>query len=478
MQNRKAKKELNIITIKDTRNSYHVYQVGNRFFVGGRNTSQLVGEFTDLERFLIETKSTVNEVVHYDSFVSFNYQLDYLQVKSRSRIRKTYFGDVLPKMYRNITKLKTDYMVNGRRITSVKINDSKKTFGVYHDEGLLESGFPLYATVYELERAGYIVKIRPTDRFCKDCGRLMDTNQSEIEYCYRCAPNHGYIHCRNCYDWHKPNELQELNGYHYCTKCVSRMTQCRCCGTMSFSNVCDTCRDNTYTMIKSYSHKPDPKMLRQHEADVGRFFGLELELSFEEEWERTKFLFELSKTQFYKEKNVYCKSDGSISNYGVEVVTHPMTQDFIFENAGFLAFADVLYRYGHVNASCGGHIHTNRNVLRADTDTKICYLFNKYPSVCENKSDREDYDDLYQWASPRYDFTKTKTNDFYYFLENADFDERYRALNLKNRNTIEFRIFSGTTDLDTIMSRIEWIEKLITLVETKDIETITEEELL
>lgn len=477
MQNRKARKELNRITISYTYEAMIVYQVGNKFFpkisVGG---SRLMNdEYTSIESIIrLIGNATITHTVHYDSFVEFESEIAFLQLNSRSRLRKEYFGDVLPKMYRNITKLKRDYMIDGYRITNVQFDYSKKTFGVYYNEQFLENNIPLYATVDELERAGYISKIRPHNRFCKECGRVIDHQQKDVPFCDRCAPRNGYVHCRNCYKWHKESELQLVGVYEYCQKCIDRMTPCVCCGKLCFSKVCNTCRDTTHSMIKSYSHKPNPKML--HNGDNGRFFGLEIELSFAEEWERIKFLVELSNTKFYKEENVYCKSDGSISDYGVEVVTHPMTHDFIFKNADFLDFADVLYKYGKINESCGGHIHTNRNVLQSDTDTKICYLFNKYPEACENKCDRNDLGDLEQWASPSYDCKKECTFD--YFMDNADFEERYQALNLKNSKTIEFRLFSSTTDLDVIISRIEWIERLITLVESKDVDQITMNELL
>lgn len=477
MQNRKARKELNRITIKYQYDSMIVYQVGNKFFpkisVGGsRLMNDSYNSIDDIIKLICN--ATITHTLHYDSFVDFESEIAFLQLKSRSRLRKAYFGDVLPKMYRNITKLKRDYMIDGYRITDVKIDAEKRKFALYCNEQFLDNDIPLYATVNELERAGYITKIHSYDRFCKDCGRLINHQQKDVPFCDRCAPRNGYVHCRNCYEWHKESELQLIGSYEYCKKCVSRMVPCVCCGKLGFSKVCDTCRDNTYSMIKSYSHKPNPKML--HNGDNGRFFGLEIELSFEEEWQRIKFLVELSNTNFYKNENVYCKSDGSISDYGVEIVTHPMTQEFVFENADFLEFADVLYKYGKVNGSCGGHIHTNRDVLQSDTDVKICYLFNKYPKVCENKCDREDFADLEQWASPRYGCKKDC--DFDYFLDHADFEERYQALNLKNSKTIEFRLFSSTTDLDVIINRIEWMERIITLVESKDVNQITMNELL
>ena len=40
-------------------------------------------------------------------------------------------------------------------------------------------------------------------------------------------------------------------------------------------------------------------------------------------------------------------------------------------------------------------------------------------------------------------------------------DNRYKAVNLCNRNTIEFRFFRGTLKRDTIIASIQWVDTII-----------------
>ena len=68
-----------------------------------------------------------------------------------------------------------------------------------------------------------------------------------------------------------------------------------------------------------------------------------------------------------------------------------------------------------------------------------------------------------QWAKKsKVEFEASdKSNDISNKLEQARRSGRYQAVNLENRNTVEFRIFRGTNKASTILASIQFVDELI-----------------
>lgn len=178
---------------------------------------------------------------------------------------------------------------------------------------------------------------------------------------------------------------------------------------------------------------------------------------------------------------MYYMRDGSLS-HGVEQITQPSTIEFYRENYDkFKNIFEIFRTHFKRYCSCGLHIHINRSFFGSEEDAciaKILYIFEKYWKEIVIFSRRK-YEDITRWADKYHNRTPEQVvalmHDGRYGLN------RYKAVNLVNRDTIEFRIFSGAKTIEDYYMTLEFINRIATLVkETKalDIQTMTWEEIL
>lgn len=203
--------------------------------------------------------------------------------------------------------------------------------------------------------------------------------------------------------------------------------------------------------INSYSHKPTPEFY-----GVGNWLsGVELEVD--------KGSDKCCTASGVKSRlpYVYCKEDGSLSN-GFEIVSHPASLDYHKSQNWqdtFQYLVDCGFR-SHNTTTCGLHVHVNRDFFGDTSDAqdlgimKVLYFVEKFWDnvVIISRRKREQ---LEQWAN-RYGLRNGETPDE--LIQKAKRDgARYRAINLGNRNTIEFRIFRGTLKYSTFIATLEFV---------------------
>jgi hypothetical protein len=140
------------------------------------------------------------------------------------------------------------------------------------------------------------------------------------------------------------------------------------------------------------------------------------------------------------------KRDGSIG-YGFEIVTAPCSLEVHQEvwPAMIPAISKGLASWN--TSTCGMHVHVSRAPLDAYTIGKLQVFINAPVNraaivAIAGRSET-------RWAK----FTeKTLENGAQYN------NDRYEAINLQNKNTIEFRIFKGTLDLAHILANLEFCD--------------------
>ena len=98
------------------------------------------------------------------------------------------------------------------------------------------------------------------------------------------------------------------------------------------------------------------------------------------------------------------------------------------------------------------HVHVSREPLNFLTQGKMAEFMNRADNKPYLKSIAGRWSEHYA----RQDTNRTVT---YPFLA-SDGSERYNAFNLRNKETVEFRIFASTTSYDEFVMRLEFCEAL------------------
>lgn len=314
--------------------------------------------------------------------------------------------------------------------------------------------------------------------------------------------------CTNCGQPYPPTELTELDGCFLCGHCLETETSvCSHCGRRIWNEcdvgegvpvLCQSCRDELYTtcdvcgspvawesahyedddpeedaplcwvcynrrqannQIHEYSYKPAPIFYGEGE----RYFGVELELDHGGEDSGNACAI-MGRANLDREL-IYCKHDGSLDS-GFEIVTHPMTLNF---HQSSMPWPEVLeeavalgYR-SHQARTCGLHVHVNRTAF-GDTEiqqelaiARVLYLVEKFWDELL-KFSRRTQSQLDRWAA-RYGYKEHPMQ----ILDRAKERYgrgRYFAVNLLNRNTIEFRLFRGTLKYNTLIATLQLVNKI------------------
>lgn len=323
------------------------------------------------------------------------------------------------------------------------------------------------------------------EQVCSECNNPIDSNQNNYDFgggqlvhpectfeCNECRENLPVGH-----------ESHRFDGY--CTDCEDDLFWCDRCDEVENENNanrvgsnhdnydmwCDRCTDYNATycerhgihhrdgyrcghdMVEPYDYKPAPVFYGvefDHDYDRNLFMGFELEVECTEDNDNgTKLVHdELGSL-------VYFKEDGSLDD-GFEIITHPMT----------LAYAQQM-KWGWLNEliangyrswdteTCGLHVHVDK---RAFTGRKHQYAFTlllmRNRSLSYLISGRQDnhyaqFDKDVRLEIPKY--MKNKPNNL----------QRYSAVNVLNRATIEVRMFKGSLKRERILAALEYVHSAV-----------------
>ena len=277
-------------------------------------------------------------------------------------------------------------------------------------------------------------------KFCSECGAplspsntvVLDTGEEVCSHCVRYYSS-KFERCSNC-------------GRHYRTE----------------NGGCSRCKNTVYDrIINSYGTKPMP--IFTNKKGIGyngnRFYGLELEFAnLSPSYAYTEL------EDMYKDKRLYNKSDGSISS-GVEIVTNPC--DYTSIKKLIMDMDSLLSKLDNkeTKQGAGVHIHVNRKSIDPIDIYKLFYLFDVKNSDCK-------VENLFMYLVGRHDTSTIRKDigDSYCKLGKGELEElnecrqnsdRHSAINLRNSNTIEFRMFKSNTDPNTIIGYVDLVNMAI-----------------
>lgn len=177
------------------------------------------------------------------------------------------------------------------------------------------------------------------------------------------------------------------------------------------------------------------------------YVGVEHEIEAKNGMNKSTLIKLIKQSKFWDESKAYLKHDGSL-NYGLELVMHP-TDIKSFDFGKYRQLLAALLERGarsYEPGSCGLHVHIGRSSLGGDHETKLCRMMYRFKDYLHRVSKRGD--------RLRYcNFLNTPSTDSWR-------EDRYKALNLLNSKTVEFRFFRGTLNGDSAVNSIKFCEEL------------------
>ena len=315
---------------------------------------------------------------------------------------------------------------------------------------------------------------------CAECGEKFyrdDLNYIEsydhyvCDECYRDC----YSECANCGEIARTNDMYDSADGDICEYCADyNYTCCDECGERVHNDdihydedddmyYCDECyRERPEKVIHSYhhSHNYETKFYGGVDNGTTLFMGIELEVDEGDNRDNTaKEMYDCMPDGFITMEN-----DGSL-DYGFENITQPATLEYHtsirnnYEDM-FQIAKDNGFR-SHNTSTCGYHIHFNRSFFEDKEDeciAKLLYLVEKFWDELV-KFSRRNYENLDRWAK-KYDKAPDEVVDD---MKSHNLD-RYHAVNLTNRKTIEFRMFRGTLKSETFFATLQLVDTIVRYV--------------
>ena len=385
----------------------------------------------------------------------------------------------------------------------------------------------------ERQRERMVIMITNEKVMCKNCGEEIEKVQGfeyQDGYLCECCYYDEFFICENCGSLTKHSECKVINPhlesrmyvcpdcadrYQVCSHCDSLITQSEvwasdheltiCNNCSSFYTICNECdcivdEDDAYysngldychdcytdrysDCIEDYSYKPDPVFLG--ETDENLYLGVELEVDYGNNLQST------TKRIYDEFGDVYMKHDGSLSNSGFEIVSHPATIEYHASELGWKELMDVCLENGyrsHDTTTCGLHIHLSRAFL-GETEqeqelniAKLIILFDRFWDSHLVPFSRRDYSALHDWADkPSVECSDSDTEtEVVDKIKQYKHSGRYKAINLQNYSTIEFRLFRGTLKFSTFLASLQFvvtITRFVKSIKLNQIFTVTWEDL-
>lgn len=247
-----------------------------------------------------------------------------------------------------------------------------------------------------------------------------------------------------------------------------------------------------YNLIYHYHCGPRETNFHTHQEDNDnekRFFGIELEVdgsrdnnaSREKKHELATRLNTLLNEGNYNQL-VKFEEDGSLGQYGVEIITQPMTMKYILNNkekfAEAMRIIEELNYCSHDSQRCGMHIHVSKEALNDTIIDNLYLLFENFRNELVAFSRRTQEGMRWCRFMSDNDYHPTEMDEEYIKQNKPTGNDHASAINSGQRNTVEFRIFRGTTKMRTFIANIQLIDNIIDIASKENIEGITWEQII
>lgn len=338
--------------------------------------------------------------------------------------------------------------------------------------------------------------------------RVYSRTGEVLEHVCNGCYEHGTVHCEECGHLHLYDHVFTVRydsaRHVMCQQCINDVfgnmdvVACPECGVYvprdhynDRFDCCDVCADQVMVdrLIHSYNYKPRPlftdalddRRLCDPKPGV-RYVGLEMEVDC---GDRDKYIVECWKAA--KDKGYadmfYFMFDGSLrdedgNDTGIEVTTVPLALNYALDGFPFEFFKEQANLYGmraHNTKTCGLHIHVNKDSIPEfqSTMAKILLVFDKfYMELCQFGR-RISKEQAERWADrPRANIFKEDNFRAIDAKLNRAGYSHYKAVNLSPSETVEFRLWKGTTNPGTIRATIDFVSAMLDMCAASPLETV------
>ena len=295
-------------------------------------------------------------------------------------------------------------------------------------------------------------------RSCDDCGIII-SNDADYRV-IRDVQGDYFCLCEKCF-----NSREDI---HYCDSCGDYVLEDNydfvngCC--YSCSPVEERSSESLITSYHSSSHNYEKNydfvfgINEVHNSN--HFVGLGIELEVDNGDDPIECAQQIEDS--FPGHFVY-EHDGSLGNCGFEIISKPHTINAFYEIdwENLLKLIKDCGYTSHDSGTCGLHIHISRSMFGSSPEGQakvIAYVLKFYSIYWD------DFFKLSRRKDTHYCQPIENLNSFEEYLEYVledDEEDRYRCINLKNPNTIEFRLGRGTLKTTSFLA---WIDLNLTLV--------------
>lgn len=231
--------------------------------------------------------------------------------------------------------------------------------------------------------------------------------------------------------------------------------QCQTCHIWNLkSNMTNgQCSNCQITIFSYHSWNGQLQFLKMPDENTEMYFGIELETVGDTE---NKSCVAPYQDLFHLER------DGSLGHGGFEIISQPMTFDFILSQQDRIKtmFEKLIIagQKSHESSCCGLHIHVSSKAFNGDEAiNRAIAIVNGMQRNITNFARRSGNQYCHYQSLPN-NFTLSHVLDC--------INNRYDCVNLENRgrtnkNTVEFRMFKGTLNFQTFLASIIFIKNVV-----------------
>lgn len=282
----------------------------------------------------------------------------------------------------------------------------------------------------------YNTFLLPTKVAREKAAEVFHTKRRLLRVCARCGGLNAFIKYEDKY---------------LCEVCSKKI--CHCGASL---DAYGTCTNNTHieSSVYGYSFKPFPVFYGK--ADW--FYGFEFEVAGRDKYIGAKLA---NRIMFSPFKHWYAKWDSSVD---VEIVTHPMSYNYIFKNwehkiHPIFEYARNMDFKSWEGGKAGAHIHVSRTIGKLNI-YKILYFFwqTQHWEFLRVLSGREALDNYYcNFVNMKPWFKSPRR----WLKFNNQHSHRYVPLNLESPHTLEFRLFRGSLNENRVKMYFQFVAALI-----------------
>jgi len=305
----------------------------------------------------------------------------------------------------------------------------------------------------------YCNKLHKKDSFKSVSRRRDDGSNENVSVCEKCF-SQNFRECAECHSYFDRHDVIGHNDKCYCKSCFNKSyQQCsHCSGVFPKGQVSHTIRgtylvcDKCYVFygpIELYEKKPT---LTFHGIPP-HYYGVELECELvngkrEERGAKAQEVIDLFPKDF-----VVLKEDGSL-RCGFEICSQPAT--VVEHKRIWKPLFDKLPKNLHSfnTPNCGLHIHCSKKPLSLLTIAKIVVFVN-------DENNQSFVETIAGRKSNTYSCYQKKDYATVRRIGALGRGDRYEAVNLVNKDTIEFRIFKGTLKRESFFKALEFCDAMI-----------------